>query len=683
MIKRLSKFIFVFMLFLCSFPLFAQIYEVENSDSLSHSVARLNCYWEFFPNTFINPEVKTDSDDYNLGLISGFDDIVNLKTFGSVDDFTTFSKNLYNLQKEKLEDYQNSQFQIVSLLVDVPGSWNSYRLDEPFSSGAGAGSYRLLVKGLNPEKTYGFHVYDLCSNAFSIFVNGKNVITVGYPSEDYTKTVPDLSMELAYFKPDKNGEANFVMHISNFVHRNGGAWNAISFAEQEYIDARFRKQLNYGFLCLGALLTIFLYQMFLFIFRKLDFGSLYLALFAITILIRLIVTPVSLIEYFFPNLPYGASLKLEYVALILGPMLFTMYMSRKMRKMLQPLIVKIICTIGLILGIVVFSANAYVANRFVPIIQTYTVITCLYIFMMMILSFLRKPSLETGLMVVAVVVTITAAIHDIAALTNIYIILSSTSFISYAFIIFVFIQTLIIARQQEKSHKSVIRLTESLSQANERYSRFVPKEVLSLLNKKSLTDINPGEWISQKATLLCFDIKQFSSKTEYLAPKEIFEILNLILGKISPVVREHGGFIEKYLGDGIIAIFPKDGIKAFDCAIKIQQIIQELQPELVEKNLPKISGGIAIHYGKIVLGTVGNSERLNQITVSKDIETVIKLESLTRFCGFNIISTRSAYEQWVPANYYDVKPLKEEITYQVGIKEMAYGILEKIQDSDF
>lgn len=683
MIKRLSKFIFVFMLFLCTFPLFSQIYEVENPDSLSHSVARLNCYWEFFPNTFINPELKTDSDDYNLGLISGFDDIINLKTFGSVDDLTTFSKNLDNLQKEKLENYQNSQFQIVSLLVDVPGSWNSYRLDEPFSSGAGAGSYRLLVKGLNPEKTYGFHVYDLCSNAFSIFVNGKNVITVGYPSEDYTKTVPDLSMELAYFKPDENGEANFVMHISNFVHRNGGAWNAISFAEQEYIDARFRKQLNYGFLCLGALLTIFLYQMFLFIFRKLDFGSLYLALFAITILIRLIVTPISLIEYFFPNLPYGASLKLEYVALILGPMLFTMYMSRKMRKMLQPLIVKIICTIGLILGIVVFSANAYVANRFVPIIQTYTVITCLYIFMMMILSFLRKPSLETGLMVVAVVVTITAAIHDIAALTNIYIILSSTSFISYAFIIFVFIQTLIIARQQEKSHKSVIRLTESLSQANERYSRFVPKEVLSLLNKKSLTDINPGEWISQKATLLCFDIKQFSSKTEYLAPKEIFEILNLILGKISPVVREHGGFIEKYLGDGIIAIFPKDGIKAFDCAIKIQQIIQELQPELVEKNLPKISGGIAIHYGKIVLGTVGNSERLNQITVSKDIETVIKLESLTRFCGFNIISTRSAYEQWVPANYYDVKPLKEEITYQVGIKEMAYGILEKIQDSDF
>lgn len=683
MTKKVFLFAFIFLLFCCNFPLASQIYEIENPDSLSYSVARLNCYWEFFPNTFINPELKTNADDYNLGLISGFNDIINLKTFGSVDDLATFSKNLPDLKQENLEEYQDSQFQILSLLVDVPGSWNNYRLGEPFSNGAGAGSYRLLVKGLNPEKIYSFHVYDLCSNAFSIYVNGKNVITVGYPSEDYTKTIPDLSMELAYFKPDEKGEANFVMHISNLVHRNGGAWNAISFAEQQYIDARFRRQLNYGFLCLGALLTIFLYQMFLFIFRKLDFGSLYLALFSITILIRLVVTPISLIEYFFPNLPYATSLKLEYVALILGPMLFIMYMSRKMRKMLHSFIVKLICTIGFILGIVVFSANAYIANRFVPIIQTYTVITCLYIFMMMILSFLRKPSLETGLMVAAVVITIAAAIHDIAALTNIYIIFSSTSFISYAFIIFVFIQTLIIARQQEKSHKSVIRLTESLSQANESYSRFVPKEVLSLLNKKSLTDINPGEWISQKVTLLCFDIKQFSIQTEYLAPKEIFEILNLILGKISPIVRENGGFIEKYLGDKIIAIFPKDGIKAFDCAIKIQQTIQNLQPELLEKKLPKISAGIAIHYGKIVLGTVGNSERLNQITVSKDIETVMKLESLTRFCGFNIISTRSAYEQWVPANYYDVKPLKEEITYQAGIKEMAYGILEKIQDSDF
>ena len=94
--------------------------------------------------------------------------------------------------------------------------------------------------------------------------------------------------------------------------------------------------------------------------------------------------------------------------------------------------------------------------------------------------------------------------------------------------------------------------------------------------------------------------------------------------------------------------------------------------------MPKISGGIGIHYGKVVLGTVGNSERLNQITVSKDIETVMKLESITRVCNFNIIASRSAYEHWVPANCYNVKPLKEEVAFQAGIKELAFAIINKI-----
>lgn len=675
--KRLAKIFALLILCFSSFPLFSQIYEVENHEVLSKRMEILNCYWEFFPSTFINPNLKITSDEYNLGVFTGYHDLASKTSSGSITDFSTFIEADSSVDIENL--YQKDQKQEVnSILVDVPSSWNEYRLGAPFSNGAGSGSYRLLVKGLNPKKTYGFHVYDLFSNAFSIYVNGENIITVGSPNEDYTKTVPDLSMDLVYFKPNAEGEANFVLHISNNVHRNGGAWNAIKFAEQDFIDSIYRTQINYGFVFLGALFTIFLYQMLLFIFRKLDFGSLYLALFSIVILIRLIVTPVSLLEYFFPNIPYVAALKLEYVALIFGPMLFLMYMIRKMTKMLHRPIVYALCIFGTIIGLLVFLSNAYIANRFVPIIQTYSVISCLYIFMMMILSYLRKPTLETGLMVFTVIFTALGLVHDIAAITNVYIILPSTSLISYAFITFVFIQAVLIAKQQEKAYKSVIRLTESLQSANERYSRFVPKGVLSLLNKKNLVDIKPGEWISQKVTLLCFDIKHFSIKTEHSSPQTILTLLNIVLGEISPIVRKYGGFIEKYLGDGIIAIFPKDGRLAFDCALEIQTVLKDLQPRLIKEKMPKISGGIGIHYGKVVLGTVGNSERLNQITVSKDIETVMKLESITRVCNFNIIASRSAYEHWVPANCYNVKPLKEEVAFQAGIKELAFAIINKL-----
>ena len=512
-----KKKLFLVLLSLVCCVAFSQTFEIQDTDILSSSQIRLNCYWEFFPNQFIDPNNKTFPEFYELGPITNSISSSNQNIFGSFEDSQLFLQD-NSLLENNFQTENILSIPEQTLLVDVPSNWNDYRLGEPFDSGAGAGSYRLLITGLNPNKRYAFSVFDLASNAFAIFVNGENIITVGSPNQDYTKTVPDVSMEIAYFTPNKAGEANFVIHVSNCIHRNGGLWATINLGEAKVVDKHLRSQLNYAWLCFGALFTVFLYQMFLFIFRKLDFGSLYLALFALVILIRLIVTPVSLLEYFIPNISYALSLKLEYVALILGPMLFLLYLNRKMKNMLYRPIVEGFCLIGIILALIVLPANAYIANRFVPIIQTYTVITCIYIFIMMILSFIRKPKLDTGLMVFAVIFTIFAAIHDIAAITNIYIFYSSTSLISYAFITFVFIQTLIVARQQEKTHKAVIRLTESYSNINKNYSRFVPTEMITLLNKKNLAGITPGEWISKKVTLLCFDIKQFSSITEKCNP---------------------------------------------------------------------------------------------------------------------------------------------------------------------
>jgi len=178
--------------------------------------------------------------------------------------------------------------------------------------------------------------------------------------------------------------------------------------------------------------------------------------------------------------------------------------------------------------------------------------------------------------------------------------------------------------------------------------------------------------------LLCFDIKQFTTWAENTEARDIFLLLNRVLNKISPIVRENGGFIEKYLGDGIIAIFPDNGLLAFETALEIQEALVELRKDLKAENLPEISGGCGIHYGKIVLGTVGNLERLNQITVSKDIETVIKLESLTRICNSNIVASRSAFERWVPNNKYVTELLHEEITFQQEILENAYAIKSRI-----
>ena len=80
---------------------------------------------------------------------------------------------------------------------------------------------------------------------------------------------------------------------------------------------------------------------------------------------------------------------------------------------------------------------------------------------------------------------------------------------------------------------------------------------------------------------------------------------------------------------------------------------------------------------KIVFGTVGSSERLNQISVSKEIETVIKIQKLTRILDANIITSMTAFEHWVPKDSFKSKLYNEEITYQAGIPEMVFSIIEK------
>ena len=71
---------------------------------------------------------------------------------------------------------------------------------------------------------------------------------------------------------------------------------------------------------------------------------------------------------------------------------------------------------------------------------------------------------------------------------------------------------------------------------------------------------------------------------------------------------------------------------------------------------------------------------MRQITVSKEIETVIKLETLTRVVDIDIITSRSAFEQWVKSTDFVIEVLKPEITYQIGIPEIAYGIKGKIKN---
>lgn len=106
-----------------------------------------------------------------------------------------------------------------------------------------------------------------------------------------------------------------------------------------------------------------------------------------------------------------------------------------------------------------------------------------------------------------------------------------------------------------------------LSKINIAYARFVPREFLRFLEKESIVDVKLGDQVQKEMTVLFSDIRSFTSLSESMSPKENFNFLNSYLKRVGPVIRNHNGFIDKYIGDAIMALFPDSAQDAMNADI--------------------------------------------------------------------------------------------------------------------
>ncbi len=121
-----------------------------------------------------------------------------------------------------------------------------------------------------------------------------------------------------------------------------------------------------------------------------------------------------------------------------------------------------------------------------------------------------------------------------------------------------------------KLEERVAQRTEQLSKINKVYERFVPREFLDFLQKSSITEVKPGDQIQREMTVLFLDIRDFTSVSEKMTPQQNFNYLNAYLNKISPVIHEHRGFIDKFIGDAVLALFPHRPEDALQAAIAMR-----------------------------------------------------------------------------------------------------------------
>ncbi len=195
------------------------------------------------------------------------------------------------------------------------------------------------------------------------------------------------------------------------------------------------------------------------------------------------------------------------------------------------------------------------------------------------------------------------------------------------------------------------RKEEELAALNRAYERFVPEEFLNLLDKPSITQVQLGDQVEKEMTVLFSDIRGFTSLSERMTPQENFNFLNSYLSKMVPIIYEHHGVIDKYIGDAIMALFPKadDAVRA--SIGMLERLIKYNQGREMAGYKP-ISIGIGLNTGSLMLGTVGGKNRMDGTVISDAVNLASCIEGMTKRYGVALLISQYTYENLDDASHY-------------------------------
>ena len=224
-----------------------------------------------------------------------------------------------------------------------------------------------------------------------------------------------------------------------------------------------------------------------------------------------------------------------------------------------------------------------------------------------------------------------------------------------------------------KAHKRLAR--EEVARAN--YSRFMPEYVVKQLLQ------NPDSFrlggVNQTITVLFADIRGFTTISENEKPEKVVGLLNRYFSTMTEIIFAHGGTLDKYIGDWLMAIFgaptasPEDALNAVKAAVTMQKRLAKLNEELRIEGYGQISIGIGLHTGEATIGYIGSDKRSEYTAIGDTVNLASRLESNAG--GGQILmseATAAASGNLIPVNQREPLTVKNRVQ-PVNVLEVRWG----------
>jgi len=524
--------------------------------------------------------------------------------------------------------------------MKVPGWWENE---------TGYGTYKLTILLEEQEGKLAMSLPYLMSS-YKMWVNGDLIATNGEVGISKEESSAEWKKKAVSF-PVKDDTVEVILQVSNFQHRLGGIWENYLFGLPNQITQQRELNLIIDAFMRGAIIIMALYHLSIFFLRRKELSALYFGMICFAGALRLLTDGEVMITDFLA-ISWEWHYKLLLISIAAGAVFFHFYLQSLYPEEIPRSFSR---NIAIPAGIIFLLFILIVPVMTISLIENYLMIIVIlflicHIYWLVLAARNKRPGVN--IFILNGVIFFLFALNDF--LLRLHLI-QSVYLLQFGVLIIVFSQAYLLSSRFASSYKNIELLSEDLMNTNRAYSRFVPSEFLSFLNKDNIVNIELGNQVETEMTLLFSDIRSFTSISEKMTPEENFNFLNRYLKEMGPIIRSNNGFIDKYIGDSIMALFPDDPEDALKAAIEMQKKTESLNVELAEQNYPPIRAGIGIHAGKMILGTIGEAERMEGTVISDTVNLASRLEKLTKDYGTGVIMSRASFDNIDDKQRYRVR----------------------------
>ncbi len=368
--------------------------------------------------------------------------------------------------------------------INLPNSWNGYKMNENKSSGEGYATYRLIF--ITDKSRLGIKIPRIFTS-YNLWVNEELIGSAGKVGESKGDMIPQYLPQIALFEAQQ-GKNEIVIQVSNFYHRSGGILESLTLgSEKQILDQRYKNIAHESFL-FGSLIIIGAYHLALFFFRKKYYASLYFGLFCIFVGIRTLLVGERLFIYLFPSFNWEIAHKVQTLTFYFGVLLILLFFNSIFSNSISLKVVRIVQVVALTFGGIVFLTPVRVFSVVNPAYQVFTVMIIIYLIVIFGIKVYQKEA-DVDLIVIGALALFITSLHDIIFLSIwmndngsefLRSIIRSGNLSSGGQLFFVFTQSLLLARKFSNALDNEEVMTSKLKEMNLNLDELVRKRTEAL-----------------------------------------------------------------------------------------------------------------------------------------------------------------------------------------------------------